>query len=79
MSKVASLTGDNVRGLEPDPLLIEALEDALERARSGNVIAVAIAEVHASGATDHTWTGAVPISLLGELTRLSWRLSEKVQ
>lgn len=74
MNKIVSLDGGAVRGVEPDPTIIRLLEDALARARAGEVIAVGVAEIHRNGATQGDRAGTVPISLVGVLARLSHRI-----
>lgn len=73
MSKVISLSG-SIRGIEPDPDVVALLEAALERARAGQVIAVGVVEIHANGATQDDWAGVVPLSIVGALARLSYRI-----
>ena len=79
MDKIVSLTGRPIAGdSTTDPKIITRLEDALDRARRGEIIAVAIAEIHRNGSTRHGWIGSVPISILGEVTRMSVHLAQSL-
>jgi len=49
MEKVVSLYGGPTGVAEPNELCIAALEDALEKARSGEVIGVSIIRLHRDG------------------------------
>lgn len=77
-NKVVSLRGDPVcLPGEPRPNLIEALESALEMARSGEIVGMAVAFVHADKATSTMRFGSLTRSLIGELEMLKSRLVEQ--
>lgn len=56
MSEVVSIHGHSVPG-EPEPGVVEALEYLLERAKRGDLTAVAYATVALSGAQATGWAG----------------------
>ena len=60
MSKVVSLHGAPIGGIsnEPDQMVIDLLEDLLERAKAGDVQALAYANVAPGGAVASGWEGA---------------------
>lgn len=59
MSKVVSLHGAPIGGIgnEPDQMVIDMLEDLLERAKVGDVQALAYAHVAPGGAVANGWEG----------------------
>lgn len=79
MDKIVSLTGRALTNTAADPAIIARLEDALARARSGDIIGIAIAELHRNGATQHGWDGIGPVSVLGEIARMSIRLAHSIE
>ena len=62
-----------------DPNVVKTLEGALERARSGEIVAVAIATIMANGSGGTSFAGAArPIELLGAIGILRARLEQSL-
>lgn len=79
MDKIVSLTGRPIAGdSTADPDIIARLEATLARAQAGEIIGIAIAEVHRNGSTQNGWDGLAPISILGEVTRMSVHLAQSL-
>ena len=55
---------------KPDEYLISLLEGALDRARSGEIVGAAIAEVRSDGCTQNVFYARYPVRLVGELRLL---------
>lgn len=59
---------------EPDPELIEYLEELLERARSGNLRAIAVAQVTSERSLGSGWKGGCDThDMIAAIAKLSWR------
>jgi hypothetical protein len=68
MSNVHSLWGQPTGERTPQPELVAALEDALERARSGEIVGAAFATVYCDGLSGWSLAGRVGgNSLIGAL------------
>jgi hypothetical protein len=78
MSNVVSISGDRVpQAGEPNPRLVESLEDLLERARSGEVQGVAYAALDRDNLAHWCCGGLVGCySVLGALTCLTNRVRQ---
>ena len=80
MTKIVSLMGGPVAtDTTADPAIIARLEATLARAKAGEIIGIAIAEVHRNGSTQNGWDGAAPISVLGEATRMTVSLAQSMK
>lgn len=78
MSNIVNLRGEVPASAgEPQPDLIEALEDLLERARSGEVQGVSMAYIYRDMAVSHGAYGQTnAVALLGALYRELQTLAE---
>ncbi len=54
-AKVVSLNGDPIYSGEPNPDVVATLEEILEEARSGEVVAIAVVKIYRDGASGHAW------------------------
>lgn len=52
---------------EPDPLVIGIIRDLLERAMTGDVVAIAAVTVNSDGTTSDVFGGGYPVRLIGGL------------
>jgi len=74
MSKIVEL---KTRPAEVIASVIEHLEAALEKARSGDVVTVGIATVHRDGSVGCSWSETDDFGrLLGSVARLQHRINE---
>ncbi len=58
MSDVVNMGGEPLNTGQPVPTVVEALEDLLERARSGDVIGIAVAVTHHDNLASYQVNGA---------------------
>ncbi|WGR74331.1 MULTISPECIES: hypothetical protein [unclassified Bradyrhizobium] len=71
MSNVVGLRGGEIRAPgEPDPLVVEGLEELLEAARSGEIKGIAVASLHHDGAVSGRRHGYQNYTLIGIMTRM---------
>ncbi len=66
--KVHSLFGGPTGVPEVRPHVVEVLEEALERARSGDVAGIALVTLDPSGLVDWRLTGAISFGMVGGLS-----------
>jgi len=58
--------------------VVELLERALEKARSGEICGVALAYNHVDNASSFGWAGTVSHGVLGALSRLQHQFMDKM-
>jgi hypothetical protein len=72
------MTKGDLKVIEPEPCgadVVEKLEEALEKAKSGELSSVAIAIVYRDGCTGSSWSAPLSYSILiGAVARLQHRL-----
>ena len=73
--KVVSIGGGEVLQKEPNEVCVEALEVALEKAKSGEVVGVVIGQVYHDELTDYMIAGLVGgHGVIGAIERAKMRL-----
>lgn len=70
-AEIVSLHGDPIYTGESKESVVKVLEEWLERARSGEIIGVAVAVVYRDGAHGHNIAGSRDSGLIGELFSLA--------
>lgn len=68
MTNITSINGATISTGEPNQIAVKVLEEALERARSGDLVGVGIVIRHSDGCASFTLGGSVGgYSMLGAL------------
>jgi hypothetical protein len=76
--KVVSLWGDPIYQGSPDPDVVRELERWLERARTGEVVGIAVAVHFSDGATGSSWGGVISMGVVGQCFGLAQRIIRKM-
>lgn len=74
--KVVSLSGEPVYTGKPSAAVIELLEEWLEKARSGEIVGVALAAQYRDEAKGQGWAGSVSSGIIGECFALAYRITK---
>lgn len=79
IAKIVSLRGGEIPPpLTPRPAVIEVLEKALEMARAGEVIGIAVVFVHSDDATSCSKKGAMSRSMVGLMECLKLEICDGI-
>ena len=70
-AEVRSITGELIDLRQANESVVLRLEDILERAKSGEIVGLAVVAVYYDLATSHCAVGAVGVKALGEVTLMA--------
>lgn len=78
-AKVVSLNGAEIIRPGADPDVVRALEDWLERARSGEIVGVAVVGFYRDNASGSQHAGLLSRSMVGQCFSLMQRITARLE